>query len=210
MNKLKLLTAVAVAGLLGVSARASLPANYSSVNIHLTVQIQTNETTTASSFKFHVNQIKVTNKDILARVAAEFGDIYPAGAQLTILFGFWDDQFAVLDKTGAVLRANVSSGLSDSYELTIDQSGTRVETGGGNNTTETDHLTMPGDFFWSDATDVNELQVFGLTTVIDTFKSGNDPESFNLSNGVESGLLNDNNTLVTGSVSGKGANSNDF
>ena len=45
MKKFKLLSAIAMAGLLGLSARAAISADYSSVNIKLTVLAQTNSTT---------------------------------------------------------------------------------------------------------------------------------------------------------------------
>jgi len=70
MNKYKLLVAVAVAGLFGLSARASIP-GYESVNIKCIILMQTNDTyPKATTTKFNVTKMKVTNKDILNLIAA--------------------------------------------------------------------------------------------------------------------------------------------
>ena len=72
MNKYKLLVAVAVAGLFGLSARASI-SGFDSVNIKCTILMQTNDTyPNANTTKFNVTKMKVTNKDILNLIAPEF------------------------------------------------------------------------------------------------------------------------------------------
>src|ERR1035438_8837161 len=94
MKKFKLLTAVALAGLLGLSARAALPANFSSVNFKLTVLIQAASTGSGTTTKFNVTKLKITNKEVLNQVTNEFG-AFPAGAQLVLAGnGFFGGTFS--------------------------------------------------------------------------------------------------------------------
>jgi hypothetical protein len=216
MNKLKLLAAVALAGLLGSSARASLPTSYSSVNIKLTVLVQTNDTTTSSVDKFNVLKIKVINKDVLQRVANEFTNVFttaavvPAGAQLVISGGFVGGHFAVLGRTNNVLLANASSG-SGSYALRISNPGYDIFAGqsvsGG---TTVFNVTTIGEFFWSDRTDANYVEIIGQAKVKDTYPhTGNSPESFSIS-GASNGYLSGRDANVSGSVSGSGKDTANF
>jgi hypothetical protein len=214
MKKFKLLSAIAMAGLLGLSARAALPSGFSSVSIKLTVLLQTNNTAVHSTTKFNVTKLKVTNKDVLQVVANEFtgtfpGAVVPTGAQLVLAGdGFFGGTFSVLAKDGAVLLANASSNTNE-YELQISNNNNDIYTGGDTSTAETFTIVTAADFFWQDATAANFLEIFGPATVKDTFKASGDPESFKFS-GAEDGFLGGRDAIVTGSVAGKGKDTADF
>src|ERR1700690_1134166 len=77
MNKYKLLVAVAVAGLLGLSARATI-SGYELVKIKGTILVQTNDTVKGSTTKYNVTKVKVVNKDVLKLIQMEFGTNYPS------------------------------------------------------------------------------------------------------------------------------------
>ena len=210
MKKMKLLVAVAVAGLLGLSAHAAPSANFSPVKIKLTALVQAPDTGT-STIKFNVTKIKITNKEVLGLVEDEYGDSFPAGAQL-VVDNFWDGLFSVLDKDGAILRADASNGVGDdAYELYIGEIVNRVFTGSGTDTKETFKYTMVGNFFYQDS--VGQLGggdffgVTGFTTVNDSFNfnSETSKESFKLE-GAGNGRLSGDNAVVSGKVSGSGKN----
>jgi hypothetical protein len=211
MKKINQLTVVAMTGLLGLSAYASVPDDFSTVAIKLTVMVQSANSVSGSTTKFNVTKTKVINKDILTLVAAQFG-VLPAKAQLVLTGnGFYGGTFAVLNSDGTVFLANVSTtGLADEYELSISNPNNNIYTGQETSTTETFNITTAGDFFYSNAAGTSFLEVYGPATVKDTFKgSGNEPESFKFS-GVEDGMVVGNDAIVTGSVSGKGKNTADF
>ena len=208
MKKFKLLTAVALAGLLGLSARAALPANFSSVNFKLTVLIQAASTGSGTTTKFNVTKLKITNKEVLNQVTNEFG-AFPAGAQLVLAGnGFFGGTFSVLAKDGTVLLDNASSS-GDSYELTISDPNNYIYTGSETATTAKYNITTGGDFYWQDATASNFLEIVGPATVTDTIGASNGPESFKFS-GLGDGFLTGNNAIVTGSVNGAGKNTASF
>ena len=203
MKKINQLAAVAMTGLLGLSAYAAIPADFSTVAIKLTVLTQN-----STISPFTVTKLKVTNKDVLAQVADEFGAL-PDTAQLVLTGnGFYGGTFAVLDKDGNVLIANASSS-TDSYELSISNPNNDIYTGKDSATSETFKIITAGDFYWQDGTASNWLEVYGPATVKDTYKASGSPESFKFG-GVEDGHLGGDDAIVTGSVSGKGKNTADF
>jgi hypothetical protein len=212
MKKIKLLSAIAMAGFLGLSARAAIPVDYSSVNIKLTVLFQTNNTTSGSVTKFNVDKIKVTNKEVLNQVTNEFGTL-PAGAQLVVNFGFYDGPFAVANKDGAIILANVSSS-TNSYVLRINDLGPDIYTGksvsGG---TQVYDITTTGEFKWVNGNDTAELDIAGAASVKDTFPhTGNRPESFMFggADNNDHSFFGENDVFVSGTLSGSGKNSSDF
>ena len=209
MNKMKLLTAVALAGLLGLSARAGISVNYSAINIHLTVLLQTNSTVSGSITKYNVTKVKVTNKEVLARVAAEFG-AFPAGAQL-VINGFFGGTFSVLAKDGTVLLANASVPVAaDAYDLRITNPGNDLYTGQASSKADLFDIITAGEFYWQDATGANYLEVFGPAVVRDyEANPANSPESFEFS-GVEDGGLGGHAAIVVGEISGAGKNTSRF
>ena len=211
MKKFKLLSAIAMAGLLGLSARAAIPVDYSSVNIKLIVLAQSTNTTSGSTTKFNVTKMKVINKDVLNQVTNQFGT-FPAGAQLVVFFGFYDGQFAVADKTGAIILANASSS-TNSYELRINQSGPNIFTGENKSGNQVYDITTTGEFIYVNGNDTGELDITGPASVKDTFpNTGNSPESFKFS-GVDNNdnsFFGANSVFVSGTVSGAGENSADF
>jgi hypothetical protein len=208
MKKFKILSAIAMAGLLGLSARASFPTDFSTVKIKLTVLIQTNDTFPGSSTKFNVTKLKVTNKEVLMQVANQFGAL-PSGAQLVLNSdGFFGGTFSVLNKDGTVFLANVSSS-TNLYELNIENNNNDIFTGSENSSKETFDITTAADFFWHAGTGTDHLEIFGPATVKDTFGSNTDPESFKFI-GAEDGELSSHAAIVTGSVSGHGKDTADF
>jgi hypothetical protein len=119
MNKFKILAAVAVAGIVGMSIQAA-PAGYCSANIKATVLSQNDSVVTTNgttiTAKITTEKVKITNKDILGLIADEFGSL-PDGAQL-VTYGYGSD-FVVLDKDGNVLISDASSSVT-SYRLYVD------------------------------------------------------------------------------------------
>lgn len=210
MKKINQLAVVAMTGLLGLSAYAKIPDDFSTVAIKLTVVVQNANTGSGSTIKFNTTKTKVTNKDILVLVAAQFGTL-PANAQLVLTSGgFYGGHFAVLNSDGTVFLANVSTtGLADDYDLSISDNNNNIYTGQDTATAETFNITTAGDFFFENALGTSFLEVYGPATVKNTFKDSGDPESFKFS-GVEDGLVVGNDAIVTGSVSGKGKDTADF
>jgi hypothetical protein len=207
MNKYKLLVAVAVAGLLGVSARASI-SGYESVKIKGTILVQTNSTTSGSTTKYNVTKVKVVNKDVLKLIEAEFGTNYPSagtnGAQLVIDY-FFNGAFYVLDKNGnEILSASHNGFVSDDYELYLDYDN-YVYTGSDTSSKETYNYVTTGEFFYRDATDANSFDVYGPTTVKETYAT-HDSESFKMNALVGDGTFGENDAVVMGTVSGSGKN----
>ncbi len=80
----------------------------------------TNATSTNVTYK--VGKFRFTNKDLLTLLAAEFGTVFPDGAQLGLTTSF---QFVILDKGGNIFL-NISTNLSDSsyvFNITNNSSG---------------------------------------------------------------------------------------
>ena len=108
MKKINQLAVVAMTGLLGLSAHAAIPADFSTVAIKLTVVVQNANTVSGSTTKFNTTKTKVINKDIMTLVALQFGAL-PAKAQLVLSTnGFYGGKFAVLNSDGTVFLATVS------------------------------------------------------------------------------------------------------
>ncbi len=204
MNKCKLLVAVAVAGLLGTSARAAVT-GYDPVTIKGTVLVQTNATHNGSTTKYNVIKLKIVNKDILKFIANEFEETFPAGAQLAVN-NYWQGEFYVLDKAGNEIRFAGHTYLDD-YELYISK-GNHVYTGSETPSKETYNSTGIATLYYSDANDYNYFSASGLVTVKDTY-STKDSESFKLTGAGNGYILDDYDTVVSGTLSGSGKNADD-
>ena len=202
MKRNQLLVAVAVAGLLGMSARASLPDGYSSVKIKLTALMQAPTTSTSSSIKYNTTKVKITNKEMLNLVATEFGVTLGSGSQL-VLNNFWDGTFSVLNKDGAVLIGNASSN-EDEWELYTDTDN-YVYTGKETSSSTTYNYDAIGYLYWQDGAAFNYFEVYGETTIADSYKSSGTKESFKL-NGADDGQWMGDDAVVSGTVSGSGKN----
>jgi hypothetical protein len=202
MKRMQLVVAVAVAGLLGMSARASLPDGYSSVKIKLTALMQAPNTSTSSSTKYNITKVKVTNKEMLNLIATEFATSLGDGSQLVLNY-FWSGTFSVLNKDGAVILSNVSSN-EDSWELYTDYDN-YVYTGKSSSSSTTYNYETIGWFYWQDGADYNYLEVYGQASVDDSYKSSGTKESFKLS-GSDNGQWNGDSAVVSGTVSGSGKN----
>jgi hypothetical protein len=204
MNKYKLLVAVAVAGLLGMSARAAITA-FDPVKIKGTILVQTNDTTKGSTTKYNVTKIKVTNKDILKLVENEFEVTFPAGAQLAV-DNFWSGEFYVLDKAGAEIQY-AGHTYTDDYELYLGHDN-NVYTGSDTSKVETDNSISTAEFFYEDATDANRFAIYGLAIVKDTYAT-QEKESFKITGLAGDGYFAEHDAVVTGTVSGAGDNNDD-
>ena len=206
MKKIKLLVAVAIAGLLGLSARAAV-SGYDLVTVKATILAQTNETVSGSTTKYNVAKFKVTSKDVLKLIAAEFSTNFPAGAQLAVDY-FFNGEFYVLDKNGNILLANAGAPAgADDYSLYFEY-GNYVDSGSDTASKETDNYTTIGEFYYEDATDANYFDVFGLTTVKDIY-STKDSESFNMTGLAGNGYISDAEVVVSGTIKGSGKNVDD-
>jgi len=206
MKKIKLLVAVAIAGLLGLSARAVVITNYDLVTVKATVLAQTNDTYNSKDTVtyYNVAKFKVTSKDVLKLIAAEFSTNFPAGAQLAVDY-FWAGDFYVLDKNGnEILYASYNEGVTDDYSLYLEYQN-YVDSGSDTASKETDNYTTIGEFYYEDATDANYFDVYGLTTVKDTY-STKDSESFNMTGLAGDGYISGTEVVVSGTVKGSGKN----
>jgi hypothetical protein len=206
MKRSQQIVAVAVAGLMGMSALASsLPDGYSSVKMKLTVTMQAASTTSSSSVKFNTTKIKVTNKEMLNLIASQWDMSFGNGTQL-VLNNIWSGTFSVLNKDGLVLISNASS----------DDNGwsfyTRVEnyvyTGKGTKSSVSYKYDAIAYLSWTadDGTNSDYFEIFGQASIKDSGKeSSGSKESFKLS-GASNGQWDGDNAVVSGTVSGKGKN----
>jgi hypothetical protein len=202
MKRTQLLVAVAVAGLLGMSARASLPDGYSSVKIKLTALMQAPNTSTSSSTKYNITKVKITNKEMLNLIATEFSTSLGDGSQL-VLNNFWNGTFSVLNKDGAVILSDVSSN-EDSWELYTEYDN-YVYTGKSSSSSTKYNYTSIGYLYWQDGSDYNYFEVYGEASVDDSYKDSGSKESFKLT-GSDNGQWNGDSAVVSGTVSGSGKN----
>jgi hypothetical protein len=205
MKKIKLLVAVAIAGLLGLSARAVAVSGYELVTVKGTILVQTNDTLSKNS----VEKFKITNKEILKLIAAEyvtnFPSGFPAGAQLAVDY-FFDGEFYVLDKNGTVLLANAGASQGgDSYDLYLYYDN-YVYTGSDTASKTTYNYTTIGEFYYQDASGINNFDVYGLTTVKETYKTSSGSESFKMTGLAGDGFIDGYNAVVSGTVKGSGKN----
>jgi hypothetical protein len=204
MKRSQILVAVAVAGLLGMSARASLPDGYSSVKIKLTALMQAPTTTTTSSAKYNITKVKITNKEMLNLIATEYDVSLGDGSQL-VLNNIWSGYFSVLNKDGAVLIGNASyTPFESNWELRmfIDN---YVYTGKSSSSSTKYSYDAITDLSWTDGDDFNYFDVYGETTIDDSYKSSGSKESFKL-NGADNGQWMGDSAVVSGTVSGSGKN----
>jgi hypothetical protein len=204
MKKFTLLSAIALAGLVGLSARAAAPVNFDLVSIKLTATVQTN-------IDDKIKKIKITNKDVLNLIASEFtnqtAQITGKGAKLAV-DSFRDGTFAVLDKTNGVILADASDSISDDqYALFIENDGDLVQSIKDNNTFS-DAITTTS-FFEIESPDGSIFgDIFGLTTVKQTESDTKESESFKLT-GAEDAEINGADGVLSGTVSGSGKDNED-
>jgi hypothetical protein len=214
MKKFKLLSAIAMAGLLGLSAHAAVN-NYDLVNVKLTVLVQTNTDITDGT-KFKALKTKVVNKDILKLISEEYTNM-PAitnkGAQLAV-DDFFDGDFEVVSNGTILLDhagepANIIT--NDAYQLSFTQDGNEVDTGSQTETVteskDSEKDIVVTSLLYSDAAALNTVEVDGSATVSDngvsTEAADKGTESFKFS-GVGNGFFGEDDAVVTGTVSGSG------
>ena len=208
MKKFKLLSAIAMAGLLGLTARAAIPSGLQSVNVKLTILTQTNDTDTAHSEKFNVVKLKVTSKDVLGLIAKEFTNvdgITDSGSQL-VVDDFFNGTFEVLDKDGNVILADASDSTNeDDYDLNYSYDN-YVETGSESLSTdqETQDYTTVSEFDYDSATDTSWFEVDGAATVkFNTNANDKGTESYKFA-GAGDAEVNSVEAVATCTASGSG------
>lgn len=199
----QLAVAVAVAGLFVVSARASLPDGYSSVKIKATAYIQEGTTTGGSGAKFTITKVKVTNKEMLNLIASTWDYSFADGTQL-VIDNVWDGLFSVLNKDGAVIISNASDYDDSSWELYTSVEN-RVYTGKETSSSLTENYTATAYLHWQDEFGEDYFDIFGPSSIKDSYKPGQSKESFKISGG-GNGRWMDDNVVVEGKVSGSGKN----
>jgi len=209
MKKFKLMAVIAVAGALGLSARATTVTNADAVTIQATITLQSDNTEKGDTTKFNVTKVKVVTKDVLGLIDDEFGTTFANtnGTQLAVASFFDENSFEVLDKKGNVLIADASTD-SDDYGLSINtEDDNNVVTGSETETAETDDYTAISEFEYNSADDESFLDIRGSATVKDSFNDTKetDSESFDFS-GVGNAEINEDDGVATVSVSGKGTN----
>jgi hypothetical protein len=203
MKRMQLVVAMAVVGLLGMSARASLPDGYSSVKIKLTALMQAPSTTSSSSTKYNTTKVKITNKEMLNLIATDYSTTLGDGSQL-VLNNIWSGTFSVLNKDGAVLIGNASDDGETDWSLYTSVE-SRVYSGKDSSSSSTYNYDAIAYLHWNDDDDYNYFAVFGATTIDDSYKSSGDKESFKI-NGADNGQWNGSTAVVSGTVSGSGKN----
>jgi hypothetical protein len=205
MKKLKLIAVIAVAGALGLSARATTVTNADVVTIKATITLQTNNIETGDTTKFAVTKLKVTTKDVLGLIDGEFGTTFgnTNGTQLAV-DSFEDGEFSVLDKNGNVLIADASSDADD-YELGIEYDNS-VLTGSETAAKETEDWTATSDFFYNSADDASSFDVEGSSTIDQVYTDPKDSESFDLSGAGDAEINGDGGVITGAEVKGEGKN----
>jgi hypothetical protein len=210
MKMSKMLAAVAVAGLMGMSVQASIPNGYGPVTVNMTALTQNDAVVTTNSAgtitaKVTTTKLKITTKDILALIGDEFGAL-PDGARLvTAVMG---SAFAVLDKDGNVLISNAGS-HSGSYALGITSMGGAVQSGvqTESSTAETVKIKMNtiGEFYYSNAADTEGFLLIGGFEVKEALKLTATTESIGvslkLSGAGYGGLGSDDFVITKGALS---------
>jgi hypothetical protein len=197
MKKFKLLSAIALAGLVGLTARAATPVNFDLVSVKLTAVVQTN-------IDDKIVKIKIVNKDVLNLIASEFtnkaAQVTGKGAKLAV-DSFLEGDFAVLDKTNGIIVADASERLNeDDYELFIENDGDSVQDI-KDNSHFTDSILTTGFFEFESPNGSIFGEIQGLTSVKQSEVDDKDSESFKLT-GEEDAEINDADGVLTGTVSG--------
>lgn len=198
----KLLVAAAAAGLLGMSARASLPDGYCSAKIKLTIMVQDSAVTSSSSVKYVVSKMKATTKDLLAEIGDEFDTSIPDGAQL-VIDNFWWGDFAVLNKDGSVLLDYVSEN-EDSWQLWTEVDN-YVYTGKSTDSSTSYNYSAIGGLYWHAGSGSDYFWIWGETSIKDSYKDSGTKETYK-TNGADNGQFDGYNAVVSGSMSGSGKN----
>ena len=208
MKKIKLLAAVAAAGLFVLTANAA-STGYENVTVKATLTFQATNTGSGSITKYNVTKVKVTNKELLNQIATNFNQTFPAGAKL-VVDSFWNGNFSVLAKDGSVLLANASSS-TNSFELYTDYDN-YIYTGSDNsdNSTYTENYTAIGYLYFQNGDDSFDFEIYGATSLKDSVdKNGNYNQSFKLSgadDAYDGSLGSNSDGVASGKVSGSGKN----
>jgi hypothetical protein len=117
---------------------------------------------------------------------------------------FSNGEFYVLDKAGNVILDVYTE--NDDFYLYLDYNDNYVYTGSDTASKETKNYTTIGEFKYVDGTDANNFDVYGLTTVKDTFKASGESESFKMTGLAGDGSFGGTNAVVSGTVKGSGKN----
>jgi hypothetical protein len=201
MKKFKLLSAVALIGFVGLSARAAIT-NADFVDVKFTLLIQTNG---SDGLK-----VKITNKDVLQAIANEFTNKFPSkvvpkGAKLAIA-GALGGVFEVFTNK-ALLLANANTNPAaggDGYQLSLStKPATEVTT--QSTSTKLDE-TLAGSLTYNQAGSARAFTISGLASFMDTKAKASSTtfdETFTFG-GSGAGTVNGANAVVSGTVTGTG------
>ena len=180
MKKIKLMTVIAMAGIAGLTARASAPTGLDIVTIKATALVQGDDTDKGDTTKFHVAKIKVVTKDVLALIANEYpgnaAAITNSGAKLAV-DSFFAGDFEVLNSTNGVILADAGqpnpANTNDDYDLFIDTDNA-VATGSDSDKGESDSWVVATEVEYDSADESSFFDVEGISAVKSKF-----PESDN-------------------------------
>jgi hypothetical protein len=198
MKKLKLLTAIAVAGVVGMSVHAANPSGFETINIKLTALAQNGDNT---------QKIKITNKDLLNQIAQEFDEssVTNKGAKIALgSGGFFDGDFFVLDQNNTEILDASDELNPDDYHLFFDW-----DTVVFSEKSDKESSTAVAFFEFENANGSVSVDLNGLAKVNDTFKNDSESESLKFTgsgNGEDSGDA----AVVSGSISGSGKGLSDI
>jgi hypothetical protein len=219
MNKLKLIAVIAVAGALGLSARAASVPNVDLVTVKAAVLLQnTNPIVVGETTKFAVTKVKITTKDILGLIDNEFHTAYATinGTQLAVeSFGNGAGNFAgsvvVLDKGGNVINADAGEASGDpDYGLGIEFDNAVATASATDDTKGSAEYRAASDFFYESADDSTFFAIGGafggVATVDQTFKNATASETFSLTGGGDAEINGSEGVITDGSVKGSSKN----
>jgi len=197
MKMLKTLVAVALVGLVGMSARSATITNVDLVKVKFNLLIQTNGDTAV--------KVKVISKDVLQKIANEFtnafpGKVVPKGAVLAIT-GIGGTFEVFSNKTLILANANTNAAAGDGYQLNM-----TTKTGVITKSTETKFdEVVPTTFTYSQAGIVQTYTINGLTSLAESASTHATTfsETFSFS-GSGAGTFGLTTAIVAGTVTGAG------
>jgi hypothetical protein len=200
VRTLRLLGTMAAIGLMASAANAQNPL----ISVKLTAMQQGPETVitnaAGNTYKNTVTKIKVLTRDILVLLEHTYGTNFPFGSQLSANDS---GDFLVVDATGTNTILNVGNALN--YEVDDEVfSGQQVNTPTGGQNVKVYQLTFIN--YDDTSTDIANFGLGGLQIAqySENYSSGQTKLSFTM-NVMGDGEINHVWSIITGTISGKGA-----
>jgi hypothetical protein len=208
-NMKKLNKVIAVAAMLGLWSGAVYAQGLIYINLNLTASVQSEGTDVDGVTKTPApEKFRISNSQILTRLETDHGTTYAKGARLAINTTN-DEEFVVVDKTGAI--------VDTVPELSLSESDTKVFSGSSNDTTDAGTRTemhVVTIFIDESADTATQTQPIvasasGVLTdkrsVSKPDKNNNQTESDRASGNVAGdGTIGGVPAIITGSISGSG------